>query len=223
MRNQPIIRFRHRKLLNLQKAGGFSLFELVVFIILVAIIYATAANRFADFPGQAERANFMAITTQLQTAVNLEMMIGLGTGRIRSAEKMDGVNPMDLMLQPPSNYIGVFDLIDRERIQRRVWYFDRSRQELVYLVNDTTGVYLVSDGIDVPIDEIRFRIMVEYGEEDIRSGLPVEIAENDGSVVAPENRRTRLRGVLLRPVFPYKWGGANAGNLVAEATNEFTD
>ena len=130
LRNQPIIRFRHRKLLNLQKAGGFSLFELVVFIILVAIIYATAANRFADFPGQAERANFLAITTQLQTAINLEMMIGLGTGRIRTAERMDGVNPMDLMLQPPSNYIGVFDLIDRERIQRRVWYFDRSREEL---------------------------------------------------------------------------------------------
>ena len=222
LRNQPIIRFRHRKLINLQKAEGFSLFELVVFIILVAIIYATAAIRFADFPGQAERANFMAITTQLQTAVNLEMMIGLGTGRIRSAEKMDGVNPMDLMLQPPSNYIGVFDLIDRERIQRRVWYFDRPRQELVYLVNDTTGVYLVSDGIEVPTDEIRFRIMVEYGEEDIRSGLPVEIAENDGSIVPPENRRTRLRGVLLRPVFPYKWGGADADTLIVEATNEFS-
>lgn len=222
LRSQPKNSLRHHKLPNYKKVRGFSLFELVVFIILVAIIYATAANRFADFPGQAERANFLAITTQLQTAINLEMMIGLGTGRIRSAERMDGINPMDLMLQPPSNYIGVFDLIDRERIQRRVWYFDRSRQELVYLVNDTTGVYLVNDGIDVPTDEIRFRIMVEYGEEDMRSGLPVEIAENDGSVVAPENRRTRLRGVLLRPVFPYRWGGAETDTLIAEATNEFS-
>jgi len=222
LRSQPKNRLRHHTLPNYRKAKGFSLFELVVFIILVAIIYATAANRFADFPGQAERANFLAVTTQLQTAINLEMMIGLGTGRIRSAERMDGVNPMDLMLQPPSNYIGVFDLVDRERVQRRTWYFDRSRGELVYLVNDTTGVYLVNNGIDVPTDEIRFRIMVEYGEEDMRSGLPVEIAENDGSIVPPENRRTRLRGVLLRPVFPYKWGGADADTLIAEATNEFS-
>lgn len=206
-------------LVNYQKAKGFSLFELVVFIISVAIIYATAANRFAEFPSQAERANFLAITTQLQSAVNLEMLLGIGTGRISSAKALDGINPMDLMLQPPSNYIGEFDLVDRDRVQRRSWYYDRLRGELVYLINDSDGVYLLLNGVDVPTDEIRFRITVEYVEEDRVSGLPVEIVEVDGNIVPPEDQRTRLRGVLLKPIFPYRWGEAATNTLIEEATS----
>ena len=104
--------YRHRanskmNRINFQKHAGFSLFELVVFIISIAIIYAYATNRFAEFPGQAERANFMAVTTQLQTGVNLEMMMALGSGRVTSLEQFEGVNPMDLMLSAPTNYLGV--------------------------------------------------------------------------------------------------------------------
>ena len=55
-----------RRELKLAGSGGFSLFELVVFIICVAIIYASAANRFSDFPGEAERANFLAVSAQIQ-------------------------------------------------------------------------------------------------------------------------------------------------------------
>ena len=222
MRIYPKNQSRQRNLVNYQKAKGFSLFELVVFIILVAIIYATAANRFAEFPGLAERANFLAITTQLQTAITLQVMSGIARGRVRSAEGLDGVNPMELMLESPSNYIGAFDLIDKARVGRRIWYFDRRTRELVYLVNDTSGVYLVRNQRDIPTDEIRFRIMLDYGEQDIVSGLPVGIVEIDGIEIAPENRRRRLLGVVLRPVFPFKWREPDADLLVAEATGEIS-
>ena len=202
-------------------AGGFSLFELVVFILCVAIIYAYAANRFAEFPGQAERANFLAITTQLQSAINMEMMFVLGGQHTGSAQKMEGANPMELMLEPPNNYLGAFDVVDTERLPRRVWYFDRLKQELVYLVNDVSGVYLDLIDTAVPTDEIRFKIVLDYGEEDIVTGLPVAIAESDGSVVAEENRRTRLNGILMRPVIPFKWEGPLAQSLVAKVTTEF--
>ena len=39
------------------------MFELVVYIISVSIIYAYASNRFVAFPADAERANFIAILT----------------------------------------------------------------------------------------------------------------------------------------------------------------
>ncbi len=198
-------------------SAGFSLFELVVFIISVAILYAYAANRFAEFPGQAERANFLAITTQLQTAVNLEVNLARGLGRLSRPEMLAGANPMDLLLQPPSNYLGAFESIDTSSVGRRLWYFDRSRQELVYLVNDSTGVFYLLDGEEFPTAELRFRIVAEYEDFDAQTRLPVSVLENAGNEVSEENRETRLSGVLMRPVIPYRWGAVAPRALIDEA------
>ena len=201
---------------NPVRSGGFSLFELVVFIISVAIIYAYAANRFAEFPREAERANFTAIVTQLQSAISLEMMVGVGTGRVPSAQLMEGINPMDLMLETPVNYLGSFDAVDTSQLPRRTWYFDRQRQELVYLVNDVGGVYLLQNGREVATTEIRFRVVLDYGDIDTRTGLPVESSEIRGVEVPEMNRERRFNGVLMRPVSPYRWEQTGENELIGE-------
>jgi general secretion pathway protein G len=200
-----------------QLAGGFSLFELVVFIISVAIIYAYAANRFADFPGQAERANFLAVTTQISSAVNLEMLYGVGVGRIASPQALAGANPMELLLEPPANYIGAFDAVDPDRLDRRIWYFDRSSQELVYLINDATGVALLINGREVPTNEIRFRLEADYSMHDEETGLPVRVLESAGEEVPEDSRVREFNGIVMRPVTPYKWGEVEYGVLLQEA------
>lgn len=197
------------------RSGGFSLFELVVFIISVAIIYAYAANRFAEFPGQAERVNFMAVTTQLQAGVNLEMIRALGAGRLASLEKFEGVNPMDLMLETPSNYLGVVSSADLAQLPRRSWYFDPATEELVYLINDTGGASLLINGARYPTDEFRFKIVADYSEIDSSTGLPVHVAERDGSRIAQENIRRRLSGMVLRATTPYQWQDTAEGELEA--------
>lgn len=207
---------------SFRRAAGFSLFELVVFIIAVAIIYATAANRFAEFPGQAERANFLAISTQLQSAINLEMMFGVGTGRISSARMMEGVNPMELLLRPPANYIGAFNTLDTAQMDRRVWYFDIRRKELVYLVNDASEVFYIVNGVEIPTDEIRFEVFADYREFDRRSGLPVTALESNGTEVTKENRERRLSGILMRPVTPFRWGQAAPDALIEQASGVTT-
>ena len=202
------------------QSGGFSLFELVVFIISVAIIYAYAANRFAEFPGQAERANFMAVLTQLQTGVNFEMMMAVGTGRVGSVDKLEGVNPMDLMLEAPTNYLGVLSSAQAAESSRRSWYFDPATEELVYLINDVGGAYIVVDAISYPADELRFKLVADYSEVDRVSGLPVHIAERDGSTVAEENIKRRLNGVVLRPSTPYQWQKGVEEALIESAPAE---
>ncbi|GAB5499200.1 MAG: hypothetical protein PsegKO_15110 [Pseudohongiellaceae bacterium] len=197
--------------------AGFSLFELVVFIISVAIIYAYAANRFSDFPGQAERANFQAVTMQIQSAVNLEMMFGVGVGRISSPLRMEGANPMELLLEPPSNYLGAFDAVDQSRLERRTWYFDQSRGELVYLANDPTGLVLVSNGREVPTNEVRFRLIADYSMHEKGSGLPVRALESAGETVPAENQVRKFNGIVMRPVTPYEWGSPDDQDLAAEA------
>lgn len=186
-------------------AKGFSLFELVVFIISVAIIYAFAANRFADFPAQAERANFIAVTTQLQSSLNIELMTVLASGQRGMEEAFEGLNPMDLLLRPPANYLGEFYNVDSSSLDRRSWYFEESRDELVYLVNDVGGVFYEVDGIRAPTEEIRFKVRLGESITDSRTGLNLALAEQFGEV--PEDaRQRRFSGVVLEPVLPFSWG-----------------
>ncbi|MFN3162433.1 MAG: hypothetical protein ACE37N_02890 [Pseudohongiellaceae bacterium] len=209
--------FQVARIRGIGAVSGFSLFELVVFIIAVAIIYAYAANRFSDFPGQAERANFLAVTTQIQSAVNLEMMFGVGVGRISSPQRLEGANPMELLLEPPSNYLGAFDAVDQTRIERRSWYFDRRRGELVYLANDATGLRLVQNGREVPATEVRFKLMADYSMHEQGSGIPVRALESAGETVPTENQVQKFNGIVMRPVTPYVWAAPTEEELMREA------
>jgi len=206
MTSNRAIKHKQSTRFNNMGAAGFSLFELVVFIISVAIIYAYAANRFSDFPGQAERANFLAVSTQIQSAVNLEMMFGVGVGRITSPQRLVGANPMELLLEPPSNYLGVFDAVDVSRLERRTWYFDRRRGELVYLADDPAGLILVENGREFPADEIRFSLVADYSMHERESGLPVRVLESAGETVPTEDQIRKFNGIVMRPVTPYLWG-----------------
>lgn len=195
------------------KAAGFSIFELVVFIISSAIIYSYAANQFSSFPGEAERANFLAVSTQIQTGVNMELMFGLKAFSGAPVERYEGANPMDLMLEPPSNYLGAFGSVDSSSLPRRSWFFDATRKELVYLVNDATQVYLIQNGNSIQSNEIRFKITADYSEVDAETGIPVDIGGLESQ------SKQRLNGVVFRPTIPYQWGTVGEANLVAAAQN----
>lgn len=191
------------------------MFELVAFIISVAIIYAFAANRYSDFPAQAERANFIAITTQLQSSLNLELMTVLARGRGGMAAVFEGVNPMELLLQPPSNYLGSLRSPDNSGMDRRSWYFDEDAEELVYLINDIGGVFLVSNNAPIPTREIRFKVRLATGEFDERTGLDIVLAERAANM--PDSAwQSRVTGVVLQPVIPFIWGDFDENNGLIE-------
>jgi len=216
LKNADKQRVRRFKGPRFEKNRGFSLFELVAFIISVAIIYAYAANRFAEFPAQAERASFIAVITQLQTGINLELISAVTKGNIAAAEFLEDINPMDLMLLPPSNYLGAFSGAPSSELPRRSWYFDNASNELVYLVSDNRGVYLSSNGQQIPVDEIRFSVVPDYGEVDLQSGLDVKIASRL-EPIPQERRRSRLNGAVLRPVTPFSWEELGAEQMLSEA------
>lgn len=207
--------------LKIQKNEGFSLFELVVFIISVAIIYAYAANRFAEFPAEAERANFLAVTAQLQSAISLELMMGASSGRQTISDSLVGANPMDLLLRAPSNYLGAFDAVDTYSLDRRSWYFDRAKGELVYLINASDSVYLVMNGVNIPTNEIRLRLNARYGDIDSRTGLPVEIAESKGDQVESQFRQSKFKGLVLESNIPFVWESEGQESLLQASNPDF--
>ncbi len=189
----------------IENSSGFSLFELVVYIIAVAIIYATAANRFSQFPAEAERANFTAVMAQLQSAINLEMMLGLGQGRPEAAEKMAGRNPMEFLLEAPTNYIGAFDAVDEARLGRRIWYFDRRAGELVYLIENRGNAVLFANGVERPTNQIRLHLEAEYRIVDAATGMLISDENTEGEGTENLNTREEFVGIILKPVVPFRW------------------
>jgi type II secretory pathway pseudopilin PulG len=179
------------KTANLQQSGkpmatrqrGFSLFELIAYILIVSITFSFAFNRFADFPGEAERANFTSIMMQLKSGVTLQMMNGIATGKWNELTVLEGSNPMDLMLETPANYVGELGPIDVTQLPRRIWYFDSTAGELVYLANNTENLYAMVDGGAQPTDHVRLRIAMKYNDEE----------------------RKDWSGVTLDPVVPFVW------------------
>lgn len=163
--------------------AGFSLFELVVYILIASILFSAVINRYREFPGEAERANFIAVLAQLKAGVNLQMMSSIASGGRAGVDALVGSNPMNLMLQTPVNYVGEFSVIDETTMPRRVWYFDTARGELVYRAENATNLYVTRNGQTVTDNKIRLRIENSYGGQ---SG-------------------TDWQGTMLSAVEPYEW------------------
>lgn len=189
---------------------GFSMFELLVYILVASILFSVAMNRYQDYPAAAERANFMAVLAQLKAGVNLQMMRIIAGGSWASETGLEGSNPMNLMLEVPTNYLGEFSEVDPSRLPRRVWYFDSTAGHLVYIADNAPNLYLLIDGQQVEGNEVRFRIQSVYSTDGV---VPVvEEAEDNASgeqaeIQPPSSRETRLRwqGFTLSPVIPYEW------------------
>jgi hypothetical protein len=90
-------------------------------------------------------------------------------------------------------------------MDRRSWYFDAGREELVYLINDMGGVFLDLNNVPIPTQEIRFKVRIANGEVDKRTGLDTTLAERAGNVPRYA-RQSRVSGVLLQPIIPFIWG-----------------
>ncbi|WP_237132962.1 type II secretion system protein [Pseudohongiella sp. O18] len=163
------------------RQSGFSLFEMTVYILAASILFAAAFNRYQAFPGEAERANFLAVQAQLNAGINLQMMRLIASQDWHNAQRLDGMNPMELMLTPPGNYVGEIVGADITSLPRRIWYFDRSRSELVYLAENAENLYLLNNGQRVPTERLSFRVSNRYSG----SG--------------------NWEGIVLAPVLPYEW------------------
>ncbi len=190
-----------------RRLRGFSLFEFVVFVLSVAIIYSYAAERLSGYPGEAEKANFIAVRTQLQNSMTLiTFSAQLNGGRDALITTLEGGNPMSLMLRPPRNYLGEFEEYTLRDLPRRSWFFDKTRSELVYLIGSGEGVTQLMGERSVPTQEIRLHIKAEYVLVEKSTGLPVEVVADFGRLVATDATELQFAGLVLTEIVPYRWG-----------------
>lgn len=185
------------------RSRGFSLFEMVVVICSIVILYMVAEQRLNELPGAAERANFHAVLEQIKTGVNFEMVTRLAAGRGGEIQGLEGSNPIDFLIEAPSNYRGELERVTDDVELRNSWYFETSTGELVYVVGGASidDVKVIIGGIPVNLGQIRLKLTNLYD--------PVEGEDDATSGSGRQDQNTRGTGnwqaLILLPVREFTW------------------
>lgn len=167
--------------------AGFSLIELVVVIILIAVLYAVAADRLIVMRAQAERSHVETTLGALRSALGVRVAATLARGSPRDLAALAGTNPVELLAEAPEGYRGEFFGPDPAAFEGGQWYFDRRDGVLVYRVRFAEYFRGAAPG------PARVRFAIE----------PVYTDRNGNGRYDPA--ADEIHGLRLREVEPYAW------------------
>ncbi len=154
---------------------------------LVLVFITIAIDRIWELRMAAERAGVEHTIGTLKSALGLEVVTRIMRGGLERLADLDGSNPIELLKQPPDNYIGELDTPDPTRLEGYSWYFDREQKLLIYRV--ANGEILQSP-LSGPA-RIRFAVRFDYRD---RNG--------DGAFSPQEDT---VRGINLVPAEEFRW------------------
>jgi prepilin-type N-terminal cleavage/methylation domain-containing protein len=166
---------------------GFTLLELVVVVAAIAILAGVALERLVPLVGRAQRAAFVRVRGDLQSALLLEAADRITRGEAGSLPELATRNPMTLLLKPPANYVGPRDPRRDGEIPRASWYYDERAGRLAYRV----GRYTRFEAKAGPRDVIELTVAFAYQDRD-----------KDGQFDATGDL---FDGLALETVHAYEW------------------
>jgi general secretion pathway protein G len=166
---------------------GFSAIELAVVLCLVAGIGAFMVGRVQALQASAERAKMDHVIAALRSAAALEFASYVIRGKKEQTTNLEGTNPMERLAEKPANYLGEFEAPEPSKMRPGYWYFDKSRELLVYRVRHD-GWF--ETGLPGP-PRARFKLELLYA--DAKWSRPSESA------------KVELQGLIVAPAEPYRW------------------
>ena len=165
--------------------AGFTLFELIVVVCIVAIMAGILFNRLQLYQEAAEKAAMQQTAAAIKSALQMRVASYMINGRDNEIEHLRGENPVSWLQEKPADYAGEFYADAYARVRPGSWYFDLNRRELIYVVNLGANFKPGPDGRKWA----RYRVRIEY-----------EAVPEPGA--AP---RKVLSAVTFVPVQPYVW------------------
>lgn len=157
-------------------AHGFSFLELALAIVVISFLFVIGMSRLWAWQVEAERVAMENVLGAVRSALGMKVASYLAKDEAEGIRELVGANPMDVLVEPPKNYLGV-RRGDAADIAGGEWYFDRDAQALVYRVQHAE-YFTGRNG------EARFRI---------------EAVHEDG------RKAGAIQGLRLVAVEPYRW------------------
>ncbi len=162
---------------------GFSMFELVVVVIMVGLLMTFAIDRILRLQVDAERVSVQYLIGTLDSAVYLQAAETVVKQGINALSKFENTNPVDYLEKPPFNYAGEASIDDASDLKASNWYYDTEQNILFYKVKNVQ--YFKTEFSSTPL--IRLKLSLVYAD----TGVLV--------------RDTSVRGVLLKSLDEYQW------------------
>ena len=188
MRHPPMLRATATLRARRWPAGrpaGFTLFELIVVVCIVAVMAALLLNRLRGYEEAAEKAVMQQTAAAIKSALQMRVASYLIGGRDNEIENLRNENPVNWLQEKPDNYAGEFYADAYARVRPGSWYFDLTRRELIYVVNLGANF---KPGLDAR-KWVRYRIRIEYESMPEKAAPPRKV----------------LSAVSFSPVESYAW------------------
>ncbi len=163
------------------RARGFTLFELVVAIVIISVLAAVLLNRLGFYQEKAEQVAMQSTLQAVKTGLQIRLAELIITYRQQEAGRLEVENPTQWLSRLPTDYAGDY----RMPLQPGAWYYDSARRQLVYVPRNNNHLEVTAeDGVK----QLRFEVKF-VKHQDVIHG----------------SRVTGIAGVRLVAVYPYHW------------------
>jgi prepilin-type N-terminal cleavage/methylation domain-containing protein len=116
------------------RAGGFSLLELVIVIVLISVLLVVAIDRLLAMKAMAERGAVEQVVGTIRSAIGIRLAELAVRNKLSQASSLAGTNPMLVLGERPQNYLGELFAPNPAALPPGNWYFDTRDGVLCYLV-----------------------------------------------------------------------------------------
>jgi general secretion pathway protein G len=138
--------------------AGFTLFELVVVVCIVAIMAGILLNRLRVYQEAAEKAAMQQTAGAIKSALQMRVAAYMISGRDKEIENLRIENPVNWLQEKPPAYAGEFYADAYARVPPGSWYFDLTRREFIYVLNLANKFKPGPDGRKW----VRYRVSIKY-------------------------------------------------------------
>lgn len=112
---------------------GFTLFELAVATIIVALLMSLLLVRLHSYQREAQEVAVQRLVGALRTALSVKSAQLSVAKKEHQLLRIIDENPMSWLVEVPGNYVGEYYSPEGKSLPEDSWYFDRGNKELVYI------------------------------------------------------------------------------------------
>lgn len=167
------------------RQAGFTLFELIVVVCIVAVMAGILLNRLRLYEEAGEKAAMQQTAAAIKSALQMRVASYMINGRDNEIEKLRNENPVNWLQEKPANYAGEFYSDSYARVRPGSWYYHLTRRELVYVINLGDHFKSGPDGRKW----VRYRVRIGYEDVPEPGAPPRKVLSTAG----------------FAPVQPYVW------------------